>query len=179
MSFVVKALLSAGALSSDDSSSSLSSSISTTFASPAAYVDHVASSSLAALGVTSTSPHPELLVSSSALGGQGQQPSLADQLTCLVGLLADGASSRGGDITSDSGASSASTIGLAAATLAEKKKVATSTQSPTSQSLAEIARDVLLFTISSASSGQGNALPLLSRIAVGGPLSLESVIACL
>ncbi len=173
MSFVVKALLSAGTLSSDDSSLSSSPS----FASPAAYVDHVASSSLAALGVTSTSPHPELLVSSSALGGQ--QPSLADQLTCLVGLLADGASSRGGDITSDSGSSSSSTIGLAAATLAEKKKVAASTQSPTSQSLAEIARDVLLFTISSASSGQGNALPLLSRIAVGGPLSLESVIACL
>ena len=172
MSFVVKALLSAGTLSSDDSSLSPPS-----FASPAAYVDHVASSSLAALGVTSTSPHPELLVSSSALGGQ--QPSLADQLTCLVGLLADGASSRGGDITSDSGSSSSSTIGLAAATLAEKKKVAASTQSPTSQSLAEIARDVLLFTISSASSGQGNALPLLSRIAVGGPLSLESVIACL
>jgi hypothetical protein len=176
MAFVVKALLSAGAASNEESTSSSSSS-SSSFASPAAFVDHVASSCLSALGVTSSSPHPELLISSTP--GQGQQPSLADQLTCLVGLLADGAASTGGDITSDSGTSSTSTIGLAAATLAEKKKVASSMQSPTSRSLAENARDVLLFTISSASSGQGNALPLLTRIAVGGPLSLESVIASL
>jgi hypothetical protein len=175
MAFVVKALLSAGAASNEESTSSSSSSSS--FASPAAFVDHVASSCLSALGVTSSSPHPELLISSTP--GQGQQPSLADQLTCLVGLLADGAASTGGDITSDSGTSSTSTIGLAAATLAEKKKVVSSMQSPTSRSLAENARDVLLFTISSASSGQGNALPLLTRIAVGGPLSLESVIASL
>jgi hypothetical protein len=185
MAFVVKALLSAGAHVNEDSiissSSSSSSSVvssstqSLFFTSPAAYVDHVSTSCLAALGVTSATPHPELLVSSTP--GQGQ-PTLADQLTCLVGLLAEGGQMKGGDITNDSGMSSSSNIGLAAAILAEKKKIVT-LQSAVPQSQAEMARDLLLFSLSSASSGHGNSHPLLSKIAIGGPLSLDSVISSL
>jgi hypothetical protein len=185
IAFVVKALLSAGAHVNEDSivssSSSSSSAMSSStqslfFTSPAAYVDYVSTSCLAALGVTSATPHPELLVSSTP--GQGQ-PTLADQLTCLVGLLAEGGQMKGGDITNDSGMSSSSNIGLAAAVLAEKKKIVNTMQSSVTQTQAEMARDLLLFTLSSASSGHGNAYPLLSKIAIGGPLSLDSVISSL